>query len=147
MTTDAHPAPASASTPAAARTGPWKPRALAVAAAGLSTALIWIIANAGGAALAVLPSDGGDPLTITWPRSIALGALGAALGWGLLAILERRTARALRIWTIVALSVLAASFLPLVFLDASGGTKATLALMHTAVAAVAIPLFHRGTRD
>ncbi|MGW7295567.1 DUF6069 family protein [Streptomyces xiamenensis] len=147
MTTDAHPTPASARTPAAARTGPWKPRALAVAAAGLSTALIWIIANAGGAALAVLPSDGGDPLTITLPRSIALGALGAALGWGLLALLERRTARALRIWTVVALSVLAASFLPLLFLDASGGTKATLALMHTAVAAVAIPLFHRGTRD
>lgn len=72
---------------------------------------------------------------------VAFVALLASLsGWGLLAALERfgvRRARA--IWTGVAVAVLAVSFLPLTGDGMDGGTRASLALMHLAVAAVLIP--------
>lgn len=72
---------------------------------------------------------------------VAVVALLASLsGWGLLAALERfgvRRARA--VWSGVACAVLAMSFLPLVGGGMSNGTRACLALMHAAVAAVLIP--------
>ncbi len=43
-------------------------------------------------------------------------------------------------WTQLAVTVLLVSLAPLTFIQASGGARATLALMHLAVAAVLIPL-------
>jgi predicted permease len=85
------------------------------------------------------------------PQTIAVGfVVGATLiaslaAWGLLALLERRTARARSIWTLVAVAVLIVSLaLPL-----SAGTTTTskivLALMHVAVAAVLIPGLRAGS--
>ncbi|MFE6930414.1 DUF6069 family protein [Streptomyces sp. NPDC057699] len=72
---------------------------------------------------------------------VALVALLASLaGWGALAALERfgvRRARA--VWTGAAVAVLALSFLPLAGDGTDTGTRAALALMHLAVAAVLIP--------
>ncbi|MFD4903212.1 DUF6069 family protein [Streptomyces sp. NPDC058411] len=72
---------------------------------------------------------------------VALVALLASLaGWGALAALERfgvRRARA--VWTGAAVAVLALSFLPLAGDGMDTGTRAALALMHLAVAAVLIP--------
>ncbi|MFD7512724.1 DUF6069 family protein, partial [Streptomyces sp. NPDC059853] len=82
---------------------------------------------------------------VTLPMSLGFAVLAAAAGWGLLALLERFTARGLRTWTIVALVVLLASFMPLFGVESDGGTKAALALMHLAVGAAVIPLFRRGT--
>ncbi|MET2717413.1 DUF6069 family protein [Streptomyces harbinensis] len=129
--------------PAANRPGPWQPRAIGVAAAGVAAALIWIIANAAGADMSVVQGDA-DPTDVTAAMSIGFAVLAAAAGWGLLALLERFTARGLRTWTIVALVVLLVSFMPLFGIEADGGTTAALALMHLAVGAAVIPLFRRG---
>ncbi len=86
------------------------------------------------------------------PQSVGVGlVLGASLlgslaGWGLLALLERRTAQARAIWTAIAvLAVLVSFSLPL-FAGVSTSTKVTLAVMHVAVAAVLIPVMRRGSR-
>lgn len=72
---------------------------------------------------------------------VAIAALLASLsGWGLLAALERFGARRARtIWTGVAGTVLALSFLPFTGGGMDTGTRISLALMHLAVAAVLIP--------
>jgi hypothetical protein len=83
------------------------------------------------------------------PRDLGAGAIGvfalapSLLGWALLAALERVTPLAARIWTAAALTLLAVSFLPIIGVQASGGSKAVLALTHLAVAAVLIPAFWR----
>ncbi|MFE7891897.1 DUF6069 family protein [Streptomyces sp. NPDC057412] len=83
----------------------------------------------------------GDEVLDLGAGPVAFVALLASLaGWALLAALERfgvRRARA--VWTGVAAAVLAVSFLPLTGDGMDGGTRAALALMHAAVAAVLIP--------
>jgi Family of unknown function (DUF6069) len=78
------------------------------------------------------------------PQSVGAGlVLGASLaasmcGWGLLVVLERRTAHARTIWTGVAIVVLLVSLsLPLTA-GTTLPTKAALALMHVAVATVLV---------
>jgi hypothetical protein len=70
---------------------------------------------------------------------VGASVIGSLLGWGLLALLERRTARARTVWTVVAVTVLLVSLsLPLI----AGTTvpaKIALAMMHVAIAAVLIP--------
>ncbi|MEU4424870.1 DUF6069 family protein [Actinoplanes sp. NPDC024001] len=72
------------------------------------------------------------------PAAVAVSAGAAALaGWALLAVLERVTARARRIWTIVAAVVFVVSLL-----GAAGGASAAailgLSILHAVVAAVLI---------
>lgn len=118
-------------------------RALGVAGAVLAAVAVWAIA------VPLL----GNQLTIRFgtgaAQDIGLGyVVGASLvaslaAWGLLALLERRTARARRIWTGVAAVVLVVSLsLPLTAGTTPSATTA-LALMHVAVAAVLIPTLRR----
>ncbi|MFD7549754.1 DUF6069 family protein [Streptomyces sp. NPDC059816] len=105
--------------------------------------LVWLVADpVWGHRLRIV--DGERTLDIG-VVAVGLAALLAALaGWGLLAALERfgvRRARA--VWTGVAVAVLALSFLPLTGDGMDGGTRAVLALMHLAVAAVLIPGLRR----
>ncbi len=70
--------------------------------------------------------------------------IASLAGWGLLAMLERRTSRARSIWTIVAIVVLLVSLsLPLTFATTTA-SKIVLALMHVAAAAVLIPVLRLG---
>jgi Family of unknown function (DUF6069) len=78
------------------------------------------------------------------PRDIVTASLfGALLGWGCLALLERRTHRARTLWTAAAIVALLASLaLPL----STGTTTSTgliLALMHLTVGAALIPVLYR----
>jgi hypothetical protein len=68
---------------------------------------------------------------------------GSLAGWGLLAILERRSARARAIWTGIAVAVLLASFSLPLSAGTTTATKVGLAMMHLAVAAVLIPTLRR----
>ncbi|WP_119727233.1 DUF6069 family protein [Thermomonospora amylolytica] len=119
-----------------------------------------LVGVAGAVAAALLVWVAGEPvlgheLVVTQPgqepRDLGAGAfavfalLSSLAGWALLAVLERVTARARLIWTIVALLVLAVSFFPVAGIEATGGSKAVLALAHVAVAAVLIPMFRRTT--
>jgi hypothetical protein len=114
-------------------------RALVVAGAVLATVLVWMIGEPLlGHDLVVISPD--QPAMDLGAAEITfVAAASSLLGWAALAVLERITARALTIWTIAALVVLAVSFVPFAGVEASGGSKVVLALTHVAVAAVLIP--------
>jgi hypothetical protein len=99
---------------------------------------VWIAAQATGVELEVA-TTWVPPMVIGLPM-VASAALAASLaGWGALALLERLTSRARRIWTTVAVATLLISLTPLPAAEAATGTRAFLALMHIAVGAVLIP--------
>jgi len=84
------------------------------------------------------------------PQAVGIAAVvvsslaGSLAGWGLLALLERRFARARAIWTGIAIAVLLASFSLPLSAGTTTSTKVALAMMHLAVAAVLIPTLRRG---
>jgi hypothetical protein len=125
-------------------TEPRRARALAVIAATLAALAVWLVTDPLlGVDLIVPTRPGSEELMSITPVLVAGTSLVVALaGWALLALLERFTARARTIWTAVA--VLFALFSlagPLSTLGKStAATVVTLALMHVAVAAVAIPM-------
>ena len=126
-------------------TSAWRFRALAVGSAVLATSLLWLAAQVLGIDLRVdQPGDGQPPVTVSLPLIIGLTLVLSLLGWGALAVLERYTRRARTIWSVLAGSVLLISFVPIVSVGATSGTKTMLSLIHLAVAAVLIPMLRRG---
>lgn len=117
----------------------------AVAAAVLGTVALWIVARAAGIDLRVDPKNGQPANEIALPFAAAMALVVALLGWGARALLGRLTRHAAPIWTVVAAVVLLVSFVPVLTVGASGGTRVILALMHVAVAACLIPVL--GRRD
>ncbi|MEU1488182.1 DUF6069 family protein [Streptomyces sp. NPDC005752] len=105
----------------------------------LAPVLVWLVADPVlGHRLRIVAVE--QPLDIGAVPVVLVALLAALAGWGLLAALERfwvRRARA--VWTGVAVAVLAISFLPLTGDGMDGATRAALALIHLAVAAVLIP--------
>ena len=119
-------------------------RALGVLAAAAAAAAVWAIA---------VPLFGvqlqvrfGSALQSVGIEAVLISSLlGSLFGWGVLALLEQRTARARTIWTGLATAgVLASLSLPLIA-GATISTKATLAVMHLAVGAVLIPAMRRAS--
>jgi hypothetical protein len=115
----------------------------AVGGAVAGTAALWIIARLLDVDLVVDPKNGRPPGEIALPFAAAMALAAALLGWGTRALLGRFTRHAARIWTVVAGVVLVVSFLPILSVGATAGTKATLALMHLAVAACLVPVLGR----
>jgi hypothetical protein len=119
-------------------------RALAVLVAIVATLVVWAVeAQLLGIDLRARPLPGA-PIAVVGPPAVASFTLLAGLvAWGLLALLERVTTPARRIWIIVAVVALLVSLLgPL-----GGGVTVTaavgLACMHLVAAAVLIPLLAR----
>ncbi|MFC7545071.1 DUF6069 family protein [Plantactinospora sp. GCM10030261] len=114
-------------------------RGAAVIAAILAALLVWAGARLAGAHLRVQP-DGAAPMVVGPGIVAAFAAQAALLGWLSLAVLERLTPRHAAIaWGILAGIVLLVSFVPVLTVTASGGTRLALGLMHIAVAAVLVP--------
>jgi len=124
-------------------TRPWRARALAVIAAVLAALAVWLVTDPLlGVELAAPTRPGSEELQSITPALVAGTSLVIALaGWGLLALLERFTARPRTIWTAIALLVgllsLAGPLSTIASTTAANGVS--LALMHLAVAAVLIP--------
>ncbi|WP_454197102.1 DUF6069 family protein [Nocardia sp. Marseille-Q1738] len=120
--------------------------ASAIGGAVLVTALLWAAARSLGVELRVDTRNGqpaqvvGLPLVAGSTLVVSLLA-SAARKW-----LDRLTDRAPAAWTLLAATVLLVSLAPLTYIQASGSAKATLALMHLAVAAVLVPLLARGRK-
>ena len=130
-------------TPATSRAG--RTRALSVGGAIVAAVAVWVVAVPLLGLHLVIRFGSGAPQTIAVGFVVGATLIASLAAWGLLALLERRTARARSIWTIVAVAVLIVSLaLPL-----SAGTTTTskivLALMHVAVAAVLIPGLRAGS--
>jgi hypothetical protein len=117
----------------------------AVAGAVVSTIVLWIGARLLDIDLVVDPNNSQPAGRIALPFAAGMTLVVSLLGWGARAVLGRFTRHAARIWTGVAGTVLLLSFLPLLSVGASGGTKAALGLMHIAVAAILIPALGRRT--
>ena len=124
-------------------TRPRRARALAVVAAALAALAVWLVTDPLlGIDLAGPTRPGSQELMSITPALVAGTSLVVALaGWGLLALLERFTARARTSWTAIALLVALLSLAgPLSALASTTAANAVaLALMHLAVAAVLIP--------
>jgi hypothetical protein len=122
--------------------GAWKRRLAVVVGAVLAAVVAYLIIT-----LAV-DQDLQSPATNDQaPPDISLGpvifvsALASLLGWGLLALLEKFTAKARMIWTIIALVVLLLSLGgPLSGTDISTGNRIGLVVLHLVVGAVLISL-------
>jgi len=120
-------------------------RALGVVGAAIAAAAVWAIAvPLFGVQLQV--RFGSGALQGVGIEAVLISSLlGSLVGWGVLALLEQRTARARAIWTGLATAgVLASLSLPLIA-GATISTKATLAVMHLAVGAVLIPAMRRAS--
>jgi hypothetical protein len=121
-------------------------RAMAVMGAGIAAAVIWAIAVPLLGVHLLVRFGTSAPQSVGIDYVIGATVIGSLVGWGLLALLERRTARARSIWTVVAaLAVLVSVSLPL-SVGVSASTKVTLGLMHLAVAAVVIPAMRSRSR-
>jgi hypothetical protein len=118
-------------------------RALAVVGAVAAAVAVWVVGEPLLGYDLVVRQPGQEVRDLGVSAIVVLALAASLLGWALLAALERVTSRARPIWTAVALAVLAASFLPFIGVEASGGSKAVLALAHLAVGAVLIPAFRR----
>ncbi|WP_327353937.1 DUF6069 family protein [Streptomyces sp. NBC_01304] len=134
-----------AGTPTARR---GRDRALAVGSAVAATALVWAVGRAAGAELVVPQGAGKDPMDVGIGAVLATTLGISLLGWGALALLERRLpGRALAIWTRTAAVVTLLSLLPALASQAEAGTKVVLSLLHLTVAAVLVPLVRRTAKS
>lgn len=117
-----------------------KARLAAVGLAVLAAVVLWAIAEIVFGIDLQSPASPGQPGFDIGPAIVAATAAVASLaGWGLLAVLERVTARARTVWTVAAVVVLLASFGgPLSGTGITAANRAVLALLHLAVGAVLI---------
>lgn len=123
-------------------------RVITVLAAVVAAVVVWLLAVPVLGNELLVPQGGGkEPFEISVPFVVISALLPALAGWGLLALLERRTSRARTVWTVVALVALLVSFAPLTNGDIESSTRLWLGLMHLAVAAVLIPGLTRSSRD
>ena len=116
-----------------------RPRSKGVGAVALvamtAAALVWACARVAGMHLEVHSGSGTSEVTVV--PVIVVPMLATVLGVSLLRVLERRTAQALRVWTIVAVVVWAMSFLgPLSATRPSTGL--VLASLHLVVGVVIV---------
>ena len=116
-------------------------RAGAVGGALLATSAVWLVGHVLGVTFQV--AAGGPPQTFTLPFLAGFTLQVALAGWVTLAILERYTRHALRIWTALGVTVLALSFAPIALAGASAPTKAALSLIHLSVAGVLLVTMRR----
>ncbi|MGV9823411.1 DUF6069 family protein [Nocardia xishanensis] len=114
--------------------------AYAVGGAVLVTALLWVAAHSLGVELLVDSRNGQPAQVVGLPQVVGSTLVVSLLASATRRWLNRFADRAATIWTRLTLTVLLVSLAPMAYVQASGSTKATLALMHLAVAAVLVPL-------
>lgn len=121
---------------------PWQMRAMAIVEAIVVNIVILIIGRFIVGEFPVATVSGDDE-TIGFGPVILVTALVGLVAWGLLALLERTTARAKTIWTAIALAVLALSLFGPLGSGVNTSSKVVLACMHLGAAAPIIPIFRR----
>jgi hypothetical protein len=123
----------------------WPARLGTIAVAATLALLAWVILDP--VAGLDLTARNGDQVQRIGPVSVLTGVLvSGAMGWGLLAILERWTRRPRQIWTINASIALALSFNGPLGSGDGVASKVALCGFHLLVAAVLVPGFRRTVR-
>jgi Family of unknown function (DUF6069) len=118
-------------------------RALGVAGGVAAALAVWAIAVPLLGIHLLVRFGNGAPQNVGLDVVVGASLVASLCGWGLLASLERRTARARTIWTGVALVFLLVSVSLPLSAGTTTSTRVALALMHLAVAAVLIPVLRR----
>jgi Family of unknown function (DUF6069) len=124
-------------TPATARLS--RTRALSIGGAVMAAVAVWVVAVPLLGLHLMVRFGNGTLETVGVDLVVGASLIASLLGWGLLAILERRTARARTIWTVIAIAVLLVSLSLPLSTGTTASTRAALAMMHVVVAAVLIP--------
>src|SRR5258708_29467603 len=75
-----------------------KRRALVVAGATLAPTAVWLVAQATGTELNVTLA-GQPPMVVSLPFVVVTALAASLAGWGALAVLQRATSHARRLWT------------------------------------------------
>lgn len=121
-------------------------RASAAIGAVVAAVAVWLIADPVLGYDLEVEQSGGSTMTVSAPFVLATALVASLAGWAALAILERFTHRAGRIWAVGAIIVLVASIgMPLAASTATS-TALILSLMHVAVGAILIPALARSAR-
>lgn len=120
----------------------WQKRAMAIVAAIVANVIILIVGRVVNGEFPVA-TVGGDDQTIGFAQVIVVTVLVGLVAWGLLALLERRTARAKAIWTAIAVIVFVLSLLGPLGSGVNTSSKVVLACLHVGAAATIIPLMRR----
>lgn len=121
-------------------------RLLAVVGAAVAALAVWLVAEPLlGIDVRVPEGPSSTALLDLSPVTILVSVLVvSAAGWALLAVLERFAGRARTIWTYAALGLLTLSlFGPVTARGLPVDAKATLVVMHLAVALVLVPALTR----
>ncbi|MFG3339538.1 DUF6069 family protein [Glycomyces sp. NPDC048151] len=121
----------------------WRPRLLALGATLAAALVAWVVANAAGVDLNA-SQPGQDPVPIGPVNVAASVVVFGGGGWLARAILDRfAKRRAVLVWRIGAGVVFALEVFPVVFTEATAGTKVFLAILHVLVAAILMPVLGR----
>jgi Family of unknown function (DUF6069) len=115
-------------------------RLAGVGATVVVTLTVWAVGRLAGADYVLRDPSGS--VTIDAVATAVVTLVVAALGWGVLALLERLTRHAVRIWVGMAATVIIASMVPIFLVDATPGTQVALYFVHLAVA-VLVPALLR----
>lgn len=135
-------------TPSAARTGlvrdggRFRSRAVAWLGGAVAALLVWVVAvPLAGADLRAAVA--GTEQAIVVGAVIASALIQGAIGWAVLALLERFLARARTVWLVLAALVLVLTGVNAVVAAENTETAVWLNVMHLAVAAVLVPVLAR----
>ncbi|MGO8687181.1 MAG: DUF6069 family protein [Candidatus Dormibacteria bacterium] len=129
--------------PAPARTHPTMTRAIAVGGAVVAALAVWVVSVPLLGVQLLIRFGSGPAQTVGLAYVVGASLLGSLAGWGLLAVLERRSARPAQLWTrIAAIGTLISLGLPL-GLATTAAARTSLALMHVAVGGVLILVLRR----
>ena len=119
-------------------------RLLGVIGAALANVAVWAVAVPILGIQLLVRFGNAAPQGVALPAVVGSTVVAGLVGWGLIALLERRISRARDTWTGIALFVVLVSMsLPLVT-GTTVSTTVTLALMHVTAATVIIPVLRRG---
>jgi hypothetical protein len=120
----------------------WQTRAIAIGAAIVVNV---IILAAGRLIAGEFPTAtvGSDDQTIGFGPVVGVTLLVGLVAWGLLAALERTTARALTIWTTIAVVIFAISLLGPIGSGTTTSSVIVLACLHVGSAATIIPMMRK----
>ena len=115
-------------------------RAVGIVVTLLATLTTWGVGSLAGADYWITDSMGSVRIDLVVVAQVTL-VVGLA-GWASLALLERFTNRGTAIWTVLAVVVLIASYVPVLLVEATTCTRVALLAVHTAVG-VLIAAFRR----
>ncbi len=127
-------------TPSTAVQGRWKRRLIVVASAAIAATLVFLVASLVVDGISTPAMNGRASTGLNGGLVFFVAAFVSLVAWGVLALLEKFTAKGRLIWTVLAVVGLLLSLGgPMSGTGITTGNRLILLLLHVVVAAVLIP--------